>query len=206
MGQWDSLIHQLGQDSVSVADDGVPLEIVATLCQELQRLKMQEEFRPAGIGRDHLYQKRQEVRADYIHWLKPVESPKELSPFWVLIENLRQRLNQEFFLSLREFEGHFAIYPPGSFYAKHKDQFQNGQERLISLVLYLNSEWSSEHGGQLRIYDPANPDQVWREIEPHFGRLVLFKSAEIYHEVLPTKKERFSLTGWFRCSSSHPVR
>jgi SM-20-related protein len=35
------------------------------------------------------------------------------------------------------------------------------------------------------------------DISPIGGRLVMFLSDTFYHEVLPTSKDRMSLTGWF---------
>ncbi|MCB0627245.1 MAG: 2OG-Fe(II) oxygenase, partial [Saprospiraceae bacterium] len=37
-----------------------------------------------------------------------------------------------------------------------------------------------------------------REILPVGGRLVLFRSELLEHEVLPARRERYSLTGWLR--------
>ena len=36
------------------------------------------------------------------------------------------------------------------------------------------------------------------DIFPRAGQLVLFRSAKFWHEVLPARRERFSLTGWLR--------
>jgi SM-20-related protein len=38
----------------------------------------------------------------------------------------------------------------------------------------------------------------FEDVLPIGGRLVVFLSGEIPHEVLPTKKERISITGWLR--------
>ena len=34
------------------------------------------------------------------------------------------------------------------------------------------------------------------------GKLVIFMSEQIPHEVLPTRKPRASIAGWFRCNAS----
>ena len=36
------------------------------------------------------------------------------------------------------------------------------------------------------------------DVLPLGGRLVVFLSEDIPHEVLPTQKERISITGWLR--------
>jgi SM-20-related protein len=91
-----------------------------------------------------------------------------------------------------------ALYPPGAFYAKHIDQHRGQSGRVLSWVLYLNPEWREEWGGQLRLYEPERPELPMAEIFPRAGRLVVFASDEVPHEVRPTDETRASLTGWFR--------
>ncbi|HAH37000.1 MAG TPA: 2OG-Fe(II) oxygenase, partial [Algoriphagus sp.] len=103
------------------------------------------------------------------------------------------------FLGLKSFEGHFARYPIGSFYKRHLDQFQQVPYREVTVILYVNDQWTEADEGALRMYLP-NPDGTERieDYLPMPGRLVVFLSAEIPHEVLPTKKERNSITGWLK--------
>ena len=49
-------------------------------------------------------------------------------------------------------------------------------------------------GGALRLYLASGELDVW----PEAGTLVLFRSADVLHEVLVNRRERLSLTGWFR--------
>ncbi len=37
-----------------------------------------------------------------------------------------------------------------------------------------------------------------RDVAPIGGRLVIFRSDQFEHEVLPARRERLSFTGWFR--------
>jgi SM-20-related protein len=43
-----------------------------------------------------------------------------------------------------------------------------------------------------------------RDLLPLAGNLLLFNSAQLAHEVLPARRERLSLTGWFRRRGSGP--
>jgi len=43
------------------------------------------------------------------------------------------------------------------------------------------------------------------DIVPWGGTLVLFMSQKLEHEVLPTRAQRHSLTGWFRRRHPHLV-
>ena len=70
--------------------------------------------------------------------------------------------------------------------------------RTLTTVLYLNPDWQSADGGQLRIYtDPDYPGR-YQEVQPLAGTLVAFLSARFEHEVMPASRERLSLTGWFK--------
>jgi SM-20-related protein len=66
---------------------------------------------------------------------------------------------------------------------------------VLSCVLYLNREWGPEDRGQLRLYRPGAAPL---DIPPQGGTLVTFLSDRFEHEVVPARRERLSLTGWFR--------
>jgi SM-20-related protein len=85
-----------------------------------------------------------------------------------------------------------TVYPEGSFYKRHLDQFKKDDHRKLSVILYLNADWKDEQGGQLRMHLPDGP----KDFLPLAGRLVIFRSDEIEHEVLPATRERLSITGW----------
>jgi SM-20-related protein len=108
---------------------------------------------------------------------------------------LRLELNAHALLGLFELELHYAWYPPGAGYERHVDQPQGRVQRLVSLVLYLNEGWAPEAGGELRIFDAAGGH---RDIAPVAGRLVCFLTPGREHAVLPTQRDRLSVSGWFR--------
>jgi SM-20-related protein len=111
----------------------------------------------------------------------------------------KQVLNRRCFLGLKSFEGHFARYPVGSFYKRHLDQFHAVPHRIVTVILYLNDSWTEADGGQLRMYFPQEDgSERLEDVLPVGGRLVVFLSEEIPHEVMPTQKERISITGWLR--------
>ena len=64
---------------------------------------------------------------------------------------------------------------------------------MLSVVLYLNEQWAEDDGGELRLFTEPTID-----VPPTGGKLVLFLSDSLEHQVLPTRRERLSLTGWFR--------
>lgn len=121
--------------------------------------------------------------------------------FLTLMGAIRQALNRELFLGLFEFEGHFAHYPPGGFYKRHRDSFHGAANRVVSMVTYLNSDWRPGDGGELVLYGEDEVTEI-ATIEPRAGTLVLFLSEEIPHEVRPASRDRNSIAGWFRLNAS----
>jgi SM-20-related protein len=152
------------------------------------------EFAAARIGPAGAAKRHDELRGDRICWLAEPLLPAE-AQLLRAFEELRLALNREAMLGLFDLEAHYARYDPGAGYARHVDQPQGRDQRRVSLVLYLNSDWQPELGGHLRIYDGA---RAIREIAPTGGRLVCFLSRGLEHEVLPSLRARLSLTGWFR--------
>ena len=98
-------------------------------------------------------------------------------------------------LGLFSFEGHYAIYPPGAGYRRHRDRFRDDDARVLSCVLYLNAGWSMQDGGALRMHFDGGQQG---DVLPIGGTLVCFLSERFEHEVLPATRERLALTGWFR--------
>ncbi len=120
---------------------------------------------------------------------------RRCAPLPLALDALRVALNATLFLGLVSFEAHYAIYPPGAGYRRHRDRFFDDDARVLSCVLYLNADWTAEQGGALRIY---GEDGIERDILPIAGTLVCFRSERFDHEVLPSTRERLSLTGWFK--------
>ena len=149
-------------------------------------------FRKAGIGKNQDLQINEAIRGDYIQWLDKSTAPPETMIYLNRLQTLIQYLNEALFLSLKDYEVHMTIYPAGSYYKRHLDQFKKDDHRRLSVICYLNNDWKEEHGGQLRMYLPKGE----KDLLPVAGRLVCFRSDLIEHEVLPATRERMSLTGW----------
>jgi SM-20-related protein len=184
----------LRTDGIAVRDRFLTRSQIRALTASAQKRREQGGFAAARIGADRQLQRRAEIRGDSICWLtEPLSAPERtlLRRF----EGLRVQMNRDSFLGLFELELHYAWYPPGTGYARHVDQPQHRNQRLVSLVLYLNERWEPSDGGELRIF---SEDEEYRDIEPVAGRLVVFLTERREHEVLPTRRSRLSLTGWFR--------
>lgn len=166
-------------------------------CLELLNEAKDLEFRQAQIGSGAKRLEHQEIRNDAIYWIDEKNDTALQRLYLNKMKVLMTTLNQELYLGLREFECHFAHYSSAGYYKKHLDQHQGSNKRAISVIFYLNEPKS---GGELVIYNRENPEHVEVKIKPRAGSFVCFLSDKIYHEVLPTNGDRYSLTGWFRTS------
>jgi SM-20-related protein len=196
---YETLIDQLIEKDWGFVDNFLPDALVQTLLENANTRYERQEFKPAGIGKNHQHQLNQTVRSDSILWLDehtPALQAAEKT-FLAELEKFTQYLNRTCFLGLREAEIHYARYAEGSFYKKHLDQFQAEGRRKISLIFYLNPDWLPEYGGALRIYPSQAADNT-ADILPMAGRLVCFKSELVPHEVLVTHRTRNSITGWLK--------
>jgi SM-20-related protein len=184
-----------------VAEDFLPAETVRALGEELRQAWEAGSFRPAGVGAAAA--RRPEVRGDHILWLDPPAASPAHRSCLERFERLRLALNRELQLGLFDFECHFARYPPGAFYRRHRDRLSGDERRTLSCVLYLNQDWRAEEGGALRLYVPSGDSKASADLPPQLdllpqgGTLAVFLSDRFEHEVLPARRERLSLTGWF---------
>ena len=101
--------------------------------------------------------------------------------------------------------------PDGSIYVRHLDRCNSTLQemgllgwlrasdyrgRVVTAILYLNvRDWDG--GGELRLFDLNDLENGHRDIIPSGGKLVLFDSSKVEHQVLATVDEdRYALTCW----------
>lgn len=190
---FERIAQQLAERSYAIVDHFIPADDCELLRNHIQQLQTENTLRLAGTGSAHLYQKSREVRGDLIQWIDRQKLP---SPVLFALQPLLQLphlLAKPLRAPLRDIEIHFTYYPIGRHYVKHLDVHQTNNHRLLSAILYLNDNWQEHDGGALRIYTHTT-DYV--DVSPISGRLVLFASHALEHEVLPTNRPRLSITGW----------
>jgi SM-20-related protein len=197
----DRIADSLAARGWMVVDDFFGLELTEALRSDCQTSSGQGNFREAAVGSGERRRIRTEVRGDEILWLQHPASSEPQRTCLNRFEQLRLTLNRTLQLGLFEFESHFARYPAGAFYARHIDQLHGDSRRKLSCVLYLNENWKPEDGGELRFY-LGDDSAEFEDMLPQGGRLVVFLSGRFAHEVLPAKRERLSLAGWFKTRSS----
>jgi SM-20-related protein len=176
-------------------------EVAEELSAESRAAWEEGEFRRAGVGRGKDFVVREDVRTDHVMWLRDGEMTVCQERYLMRLEELRVALNRGLFLGLMDFEGHFAVYPEGGFYKPHLDRHRDTSDRIVTVILYLNPGWEPGDGGELRIWTtPGDREGDYRIIEPRLGTLVCFLAGDHWHEVLPARKTRASITGWFRAA------
>lgn len=187
------VIQDFTTQGYSVVDQFLQAEEVSRLRAYITNLKNQEVLKKAAIGNLNIAEVNEDVRGDYINWIDFAQNSLLSEIVESKISMLMQQMNRQLYLGIKDYEFHTTVYPPGTRYARHFDRFKYNSNRVVSMVMYLNDEWITGNGGELKIY---HTDQTTTLIEPIAGRLVTFLSDEIEHEVLETNYERYSITGW----------
>jgi SM-20-related protein len=182
----------LAEDGFAIADDFLSPTEVQSILQLDEFKNGLLQFKKAGIGKLQDKQINEAIRGDYIQWVDRTLAQPPLLAYLTRLNELISFVNQNLFLSLKDYEVHMTIYPQGSYYKRHLDQFKKDDHRKLSVICYLNENWKEEEGGQLRIYLPEKSIDVL----PLAGRMVCFRSDLLEHEVLPATRPRLSLTGW----------
>lgn len=194
----EAILDDLVNDGYCITDNLVAPELAEALFNEGQSRWDEGVFEPARIGRQQQLAYNRAIRGDAIYWLEPDDKSPTIQTLFELCDDLQRTFNQQLFLGLKRIELHYARYDSGAGYARHRDQHQHTFHRKITFISYLNPNWRVGDGGELVIYDPDEPSQVLEEVQPLFGRTVIFRSELLEHEVLPSHATRWSVTGWFR--------
>lgn len=199
---FERIAEDLAARGYSLIDEAIPAALTDALHGRVLTLD-ESDFAAAGIGRAQDQMLNGFVRRDEIRWL---ENDHDAEHGWLeWVGQLRAYLNRRLLLGLFSYEAHFAHYPPGAFYKRHLDAFRGESNRVLTTVFYLNPGWQAEDGGELLLY-PEHGTDAFARIVPQMGRLAVFISEEFPHEVLPAKRDRYSIAGWFRVNTSTAER
>jgi SM-20-related protein len=190
--KWINWVDTLANDDYLVIDDFLPQELFLKLRSFLLERLSEDDFRKAGIGASNEFQIQEGVRGDFVFWLDK-QRDQGLGEMFLLSEEVKSVFNRLCYLSLSGYEFHLAHYPKGSYYKRHLDQFRERNNRMITMIIYLNQDWKKGDGGELKVYKKDGGAFL---LEPLGNRCVIFRSDTLEHEVLITNKSRYSLTGW----------
>jgi SM-20-related protein len=196
---YEKIISGLLEDNYCIVENFFNLEEVGLLRKTLLDKYEKDDFKKAAIGNRTNENIEKSVRGDFILWINEADAGESELIFFNKLNSLIEYLNKTCFLGILQKEFHYALYSEGTFYKRHLDTFQNDDRRKLSLVCYLNDEdWKPENGGELVIYKEENGIEVAKNIYPLPGRMVIFESQMLEHEVKPVKTTRLSITGWLK--------
>ncbi|ESS31116.1 putative hypoxia- inducible factor prolyl hydroxylase (phd2) [Toxoplasma gondii VEG] len=161
-----------------------------------------------------------DLRSDYMCWMSASDLDRETQQgLWQLFKAMQAlpfELNKKASLCLQvSWVFQMAMFrADGAFYKKHIDAgydpaLDNG--RKVTAIYYPNPpDWEAKDGGFLRIYPRRRKDIQLQEdsaagpadaeplvdIKPLGDTLVLFRSRDMPHEVLPCHRKRFAISLW----------
>ncbi len=197
---YEKIINDLLKHNYSVIDNFFTATEVIQLREELLLKYAYDRFKKAAIG-NRIHEKiKRNIRGDFIFWLHREKAKPIERLFFQKMDHLIDYLNRTCFLGISHREFHYAVYPEGTFYKRHLDVFQGDDRRKLSFVCYLNDkDWRIKNGGELVLYTEKNGREQSKVITPLPGRVVIFESQQLEHEVKPVVAgERLSITGWFK--------
>lgn len=199
---YEKVIEDLMEQQYSIVENFFSTDDVMALRESLLGKYEDDRFKKSAIGNFVNEVIVEAIRGDFIFWLDETKANAAEDTFFTKIEDFTAYLNRTCFMGIAEKEFHYALYPEGTFYKRHLDTFQNDSSRKLSIVCYLNDEdWLPEYGGELTLYTKKDDEELPINIYPVQGRMVIFESQVLEHEVMPVKRERLSITGWLKSRS-----
>ncbi|HRY07326.1 MAG TPA: 2OG-Fe(II) oxygenase [Hyphomicrobiaceae bacterium] len=197
----DRIIGDLADHGFGVLVEAIPAPLIDRLIADCAAREVSGDMARAAIGREDDHQLETRIRQVDAVWLDGRSDGE--AAFLALAEHLRIAINRRLFLGLFEFEAQFLSYPPGGFYKRHLDSLRGARNRIVSLVLYLNTSWQPAHGGELDVWTaPDDAGTPAATIAPRAGTMVLMLSEEIPHAVRAAHADRRGIAGWFRLNAS----
>jgi SM-20-related protein len=196
----DGEVHALGEGRAVVRDAVLPPDVVRAARETIAARFEAGDLRAAGTGRGRTLDA--DVRGDHIAWIDAAGDDPLLVGLWRWLDALRVEVNEACWLGLQRFAVQVACYPGGGArYVRHLDALPGSRNRIFTAIVYLNPGWTPEDGGRLRAW--CGEEAV--DIDPLAGRLVMFRSDALPHEVLPAWAPRYTLTAWFRGGELVPM-
>ena len=198
----ETIISDLMTQDYSVVDHFIEPKTVSLLRNSLLAHFEEDRFKKAAIGSKTNEVIAAAIRGDYILWIDEKVQTLVETLFFKRLNDLVAYLNRTCFLGILQTEFHYALYPTGTGYKRHLDSFQNDNKRKLSIAFYLNSEdWLQTDGGALALYlEGDQSEEQTILVNPIAGRMVIFESQKIPHEVLIAHRDRLSITGWLKTS------
>ena len=200
---YENIIEELSNQKFSITDNFFSKEETGSLREHVIKQYAEEKYEQAAIGNSVNEKVVQSVRGDLIKWIDETQKNEIEEVFFNRVNDFIQYLNETCYMGIEDSEFHYAVYNQGTFYQRHVDAFKNDDRRTLSMVFYLNDEdWKEEFGGQLGLFlEQEDGTEKELNILPVAGRMAIFDSKTIPHEVKSVNKTRYSITGWLKTRS-----
>lgn len=194
---FDRLVDDLAEKGFAVMDNFISIEDCTEIRAIIDRHEEEGRLKKAGIRTGHEYQVNSSIRGDLIRWIEPEQVAPVTKAYLGKLQMMMEHINRTLYLGLKDSELHYTVYTPGKRYLRHLDQLRLNDHRRLSVICYLNEDWLPDHGGELRLYlSQEDGTEEIKDVLPVAGRLICFRSDLLEHEVLPTLRHRYSITGW----------
>ncbi|KAF4719752.1 hypothetical protein FOZ62_023323, partial [Perkinsus olseni] len=190
-------IRSLMEKGWAVQDGFIGMREVKKIRKEIELLEFEGHFDTLygqsliGLRNDKIcYPKYKDLDVEAYEWLR-----------WLIAERLQDlpfelnaKLSGEHKMLLQiHTQIQVGIYPAkNGFYKRHMDGGYGEKDfgRTFSAVVFMNSEKDYQEdgsdGGELVLYREGSADKALAKISPVGGRLVIYNSREVSHEILPT--------------------
>ena len=139
---FDYLIDNIAERGFGIIDNFLTTQDITLLQEDLLQKYEQEGFKKAGIGKQDHFQIEHAVRGDYICWFDKENREVAQQAYLEKLNKLMTFINRTCYLGINDVEVHYALYPKGSFYKRHLDQFLFDDKRKLTVICYLNENWS----------------------------------------------------------------
>ena len=216
--------EQLATKGYYTCTDFLPKSVIELLRSQSVELRNKGRYEPSWSEKVHDDGTVERFDKEGVYACEPdgqdyYDAPDLITYMSVLLQTLPVVLNgqqptADLDLSNASFNAKLAVTSPGgSKYPLHIDNPQGlsvGDTRKLTCILYLNPDYKDDDGGELRIFlkskDGGENDALETvDLTPEGGRILMFFSDEIPHEVLATAPngakddsslDRYAITVW----------
>ena len=138
---FNDIVEDFISNKIGISANFLSIDLAKKLKGNLNDLLNHQKLKNAGIGNLVDFQNDKLIRNDSIYWLDRSHNNKFENEFLDLIDTFVTFLNETCYTGITSYEFHYALFPIGSFYRKHIDQFKSDDSRQFSMIFYLNADW-----------------------------------------------------------------
>jgi Rps23 Pro-64 3,4-dihydroxylase Tpa1-like proline 4-hydroxylase len=206
-------VEQLKNHGYTIIDNVISEELQKNILEQTNDMVSSNKLQPAGSSKSEHDDpfRDNKARTDLTAWLHHEQEQGALKKLMnQIIAPLGSDISKVLHLRKhwKQAEHQLAFYKgsttnPG-YYEKHRDAFPDEgsneeimTQRRVTAICYVNHQWQEGDGGKLRIWTSKRDGGHSLDIEPIGGRILLFLSGAVDHQVLHTYKDRVAITAWY---------